>query len=262
MFGYILMMSLLLTIECRRSMVQKVKYNGKYEEIQPHNKIQETYQEKSKIRPRNNKQELYVKYLNDPSVKIVVSEGSAGCGKTLFACDAAIKQLYNGNNFVDKIVLTRPIVSVENENLGFLPGDMKTKMNPWLLPIFDIFLEYFTQKEIDKMVGDGIIEISPLGFLRGRTFKNCFIIADEIQNATPSQVLMLSTRLGENSKLVLTGDLDQSDLYRSNGLEDFTNKLKIFEKKNDLIHDIKVVEFDSSHVERSEIVKNVLRIYS
>jgi phosphate starvation-inducible PhoH-like protein len=252
-FGSILLMSLLITTECRRSMNKKIKcYEGKYEEVQNF---------KSNIQPRNKKQELYVTYLNDPSVKIVVSEGSAGCGKTLFACDAAIKQLYR-NTFIDKIILTRPIVSVENENLGFLPGDMKSKMNPWLLPIFDIFLEYFTQKEIDKMVGDGIIEISPLGSMRGRTFKNCFIIADEIQNATPSQVLMLSTRLGDNSKLVLTGDLEQSDLYKANGLEDFTNKLKAFEKNYDIIHDIKVVEFDSSHVERSDIVRNVLRIYS
>jgi len=259
MFGYIfLVMSLLITTECRRSMGKKIKYNEGI--CEKYKIISEKF--KSNIKPRNIKQELYVKYLNDPSVKIVVSEGSAGCGKTLFACDAAIKQLYSENKFMDKIILTRPIVSVENENLGFLPGDMKSKMNPWLLPIFDIFLEYFTQKEIDKMVGDGIIEISPLGSMRGRTFKNCFIIADEIQNATPGQVLMLSTRLGDNSKLVLTGDLDQSDLYKANGLEDFTNKLKAFEKNQDIIHDIKVVEFGSNHVERSDIVRNVLRIYS
>jgi phosphate starvation-inducible PhoH-like protein len=197
-----------------------------------------------------------VKYLNDPSVKIVAGVGSAGTGKTLFACDTAIKMLHSGDQNVEKIILTRPLVSVENENIGFLPGDINSKMNPWLLPIFDIFLEYYTQNEINQKIEDGVIEISPLGYMRGRTFKNCIIIADEIQNATPGQLLMVATRIGLNSKLILTGDLNQSDLKMQNGLEHFVNKMKTVNTFND----IKLVEFSNTDVERSEVVKHVLKL--
>lgn len=164
-------------------------------------------------------QNLYNNYLFDNEVKLVIAEGSPGCGKTLFACKAAVESLFHDDN-IDKIVITRPVVSVENENIGFLPGDLNSKMNPWLIPIFDVLLQYFSKKELDKQISDGIIEISPLGFMRGRTFKNCFIIADEVQNTTPSQMLMMTTRIGENSKLILTGDLSQSDLLGTNGLQD------------------------------------------
>jgi phosphate starvation-inducible protein PhoH and related proteins len=205
--------------------------------------------------PRGVNQELYVKYLNDPTIKIVAGVGSAGTGKTLFACETAIKLLKNGDQFIDKIILTRPIVSVNNENIGFLPGDMNNKMNPWLLPIFDIFLEYYTQTELDTKVKDGVIEISPLGYMRGRTFKNAFIIADEVQNSTPGQLLMVSTRIGHNSKLVITGDLNQSDLTIENGLNHFVNRMKTMD-----FNDIKIVEFQNSDIERSQVVKNVLKL--
>jgi phosphate starvation-inducible protein PhoH and related proteins len=205
--------------------------------------------------PRGINQELYVKYLNDPTIKIVAGVGSAGTGKTLFACETAIKLLKNGDQFIEKIILTRPIVSVNNENIGFLPGDMNNKMNPWLLPIFDIFLEYYTQTELDTKVKDGVIEISPLGYMRGRTFKNAFIIADEVQNSTPGQLLMVSTRIGHNSKLVITGDLNQSDLTIENGLNHFVNRMKTMD-----FNDIKIVEFQNSDIERSQVVKNVLKL--
>ena len=211
---------------------------------------------RTKYIPRGINQELYVKYLNDPSIKIVAGVGSAGTGKTLFACDTAIKMLHSGDQNVDKIILTRPLVSVENENIGFLPGDINSKMNPWLLPIFDVFLEYFSQTEINKKIEDGVIEISPLGYMRGRTFKNCFIIADEVQNSTPGQLLMVATRIGLNSKLVLTGDLNQSDLTIQNGLEHFVSKMKTVNTYDD----IKMVEFKYSDVERSEVVKHVLNL--
>ena len=206
--------------------------------------------------PRGRNQELYVKYLEDPSVKIVAGVGSAGTGKTLFACDAAIKMLYSGNQNVKKIILTRPLVFVENENIGFLPGDINSKMNPWLLPIFDVFLEYYTLSEINQKIKDGVIEISPLGYMRGRTFKNCIIIADEIQNATIGQLLMVATRIGLNSKLIITGDLDQSDLKMQNGLEHFVNKMKTVNSFND----IRMVEFNHIDVERSDVVKHVLKL--
>lgn len=205
--------------------------------------------------PRGANQELYVKYLNEPSINIIAGVGSAGTGKTLFACETAIKMLKNGQNNIDKIILTRPIVSVNNENIGFLPGDINSKMNPWLLPIFDIFLEYYTQSEIDTKIKDGVIEISPLGYMRGRTFKNSFIIADEVQNSTPGQLLMIATRIGCNSKLVITGDLNQSDLIIENGLNHFVRKMKIMD-----FEDIKMVEFEDNDIERSQVVKNVLKL--
>jgi phosphate starvation-inducible PhoH-like protein len=205
--------------------------------------------------PRGINQELYVKYLNDETIKIVAGVGSAGTGKTLFACETAIKQLKDGDKGIDKIILTRPIVSVNNENIGFLPGDMNSKMNPWLLPIFDIFLEYYTQNELDTKVKDGVIEISPLGYMRGRTFKNSFIIADEVQNSTHGQLLMVATRIGHNSKLVITGDLNQSDLTVENGLNHFVSRMKTMD-----FTDIKLVEFENADIERSQVVKNVLKL--
>jgi phosphate starvation-inducible protein PhoH and related proteins len=205
--------------------------------------------------PRGLNQKLYVQYLNDKSIKIVAGIGSAGTGKTLFACETAIKMLKNSDQNIEKIILTRPIVSVNNENIGFLPGDINSKMNPWLLPIFDIFLEYYTQTEIDTKIKDGIIEISPLGYMRGRTFKNSFIIADEVQNSSPGQLLMVTTRIGVDSKLVITGDLHQSDLTVENGLSHFVSRMKTME-----FDDIKMVQFKNSDVERSQVVKNVLKL--
>ena len=210
----------------------------------------------AKYTPRGINQELYVKYLQDPSVKIVAGVGSAGTGKTLFACENAIKMLYTGDQNIQKVILTRPLVSVENENIGFLPGDINCKMSPWLIPIFDIFLEYFTQKELNQEMQDGVIEISPLGYMRGRTFKNCIIIADEVQNATPKQILMLATRIGLNSKLVITGDMNQSDLKTQNGLDFFVSRMK----NSTSFEDIKMVEFSDIDVERSDVVKHVLKL--
>lgn len=207
-------------------------------------------------KPRGIAQQKYVDYLDDPSIKIIAAVGSAGTGKTLFACHAAIQSL--NSQEIDKIIITRPIVSVAEENIGFLPGDISRKMNPWMLPIFDIFLSYYTQKEIDKKMYDGIIQISPLGFMRGRTFDNCFIIADEMQNTTPGQMLMMCTRVGENCKLVLTGDLNQSDLRVDNGLRDFLQKSR---GNIDATDAIRIVHFEAEDVQRSEVVKSILRLY-
>jgi phosphate starvation-inducible protein PhoH and related proteins len=127
-------------------------------------------------------------------------------------------------------------------------------MNPWLLPIFDIFLEYYTQTEIDTRIKEGIIEISPLGYMRGRTFKRSFIIADEVQNSTPGQ-LLVATRIGIDSKLVITGDLNQSDLTVENELSHFVNKMKTMK-----FEDIKTVELTNIDIERSQVVKNVIKL--
>jgi phosphate starvation-inducible PhoH-like protein len=219
--------------------------------------------------PRTQNQKKYVKYLGESDTKIVLGVGAAGSGKTLFACYSAIQELRQGT--VTKIIMTRPVVPVEEEEIGFLPGSLINKMDPWTRPIFDILLEFYCQRDIDAMLNNGVIEISPLAFMRGRTFKRSFIIADEMQNSSPNQMLMLTTRLGDGSKMVITGDLKQSDRGVNNGLADLLQKLKSYDmkdqynsgnsnKKNNL--GIKYVELESEDVQRSAIVSQILDIYA
>jgi phosphate starvation-inducible PhoH-like protein len=213
-------------------------------------------------RPRSENQRQYVSYLNDDSVPIVFGIGPAGCGKTLFACTTAVDGLKRG--LYQKIVLTRPIVPVEEEELGFLPGTLVKKMDPWTRPLMDIFLEYYKQHEIDFMIGSGVIEISPLAYMRGRTFKQCFIIADEMQNSSPGQMLMLTTRIGDGSKMVITGDLKQSDRSAENGLLDIMNKVKSYKSnvENEKDIGIEIVEMNQGDIERSPIVTTILKIFT
>tara|TARA_B100000035_G_C20982086_1_gene545940 strand:- start:859 stop:1410 length:552 start_codon:yes stop_codon:yes gene_type:complete len=157
----------------------------------------------------------------------------------------------------EKLIFTRPSVAVD-EDLGYLPGTLEEKMAPWVRPIYDILYNFMTPKEVTAMLEEKIIEISPLGYMRGRTFKNCWIVADEMQNSTISQMKMLMTRLGENSRLAITGDLDQHDRrYEQNGLEDFLSKFKGKRSSS-----ITCVEFDSEDVQREEVVKEILEIYA
>jgi len=170
------------------------------------------------IYPKNLSQETYLLKLNNPEKMIIFAIGPAGTGKTMLAVQWAIDQLKYGD--ADKIIITRPAVSVDEEH-GFLPGTLQEKMEPWTRPIFDVFAENFNAKEIENFVKEGVIETSPLAFMRGRTFKNAVIIADEMQNATPSQMKMLLTRLGTGSQMVVTGDLQQADRPSNNGLLEF-----------------------------------------
>ena len=171
------------------------------------------------IVPRTRNQEKLVLALQDSDQSIVVTAGPAGTGKTYLAMLAAVKAFRAGD--VDRIVLTRPAVGVEGEEHGFLPGDLNQKMDPWVRPLTDILREYYKQQDIAAMLEEQTIEIAPLGFMRGRTFKNAYIIADEMQNATPNQCKMLMTRIGENSKIVITGDIEQADRIKgNNGLAD------------------------------------------
>ena len=211
--------------------------------------------------PKNKNQEKYVSFLNNNDANIVVAVGPAGTGKTMFACMKAIDLLKTRK--LNKIVITRPIVSVEEEELGFLPGNLVKKMDPWTRPIMDIFMEFYSKTEIENMIYNNIIEISPLAYMRGRTFKNSFIIADEMQNSTPNQMLMLTTRIGENSKLVITGDLKQTDrVIDKNGLSDLINKVKTYNNNHNETKDsIEIVEFDKEDIERSKIVEKVIDIY-
>jgi phosphate starvation-inducible PhoH-like protein len=206
--------------------------------------------------PKTGNQELYAKYLEDDRAKIVLGVGPAGSGKTLFACAAAITALRSGT--IQKIVMTRPVVPVE-EDIGFLPGSMLNKMDPWTRPIFDILGEFYAQKDIDSMVHSGIIDIVPLAYMRGRTFKRAFIIADEMQNSSPNQMLMIATRIGDESRMVITGDLKQSDRGLNNGLADLLGRLK---KSGGADESIRYVELESADVQRSPIVRRILDIYA
>lgn len=206
-------------------------------------------------KPRNDNQNKYVNYLNNNYIKLVIASGSAGTGKTLFACLKGITMLKN--NEIQKIIITRPAVSVEEEH-GFLPGNINKKMDPWMRPILDIFDEFYSKNEIELMLKNGIIEISPLAYMRGRTFKNTFIIGDEMQNSSPNQMMMLTTRLGINSKLVLTGDLKQSDKISNNGLKDLLMRVKNYNNSNL----VKYIEFNDEDIERSEIVREIINIYN
>ena len=210
--------------------------------------------------PKTQNQMNYVKYLNEETSKIIVATGPAGTGKTLFACLKAIDLL--NKHEISKVVITRPVVTVEEE-LGFLPGNIVNKMDPWTRPIFDLFLEYYSKKELDGMVNENTIEISPLAFMRGRTFKSAFIIADEMQNSSPNQMKMLTTRIGTNSKMVITGDMQQSDLTTNNGLSELIQKIKTYNEHvpSSIEKMIQLITLDGGDIERSEVVKKIIEIY-
>jgi len=206
-----------------------------------------------KILHKNLAQEDYLALLDDPGKDIVFATGPAGTGKTMIAVLAAIRALKAGE--CEKIVVTRPAVSVDEQH-GFLPGTLVEKMAPWTRPIFDVFEEYYSPKEIEALISENIIEIAPLAYMRGRTFKNAWILADEMQNATPNQMKMLLTRIGDNSRVVVTGDVTQHDRgFESNGLRDIISRLADYSQR------IGAVEFDQHDVERHPAVKEVLKIY-
>ena len=208
------------------------------------------------IVPRTRNQERLVLALQDDREHIVVTAGPAGTGKTYLAMLAAVKAFREGQ--VDRIVLTRPAVGVEDEKHGFLPGDLNQKMDPWVRPLTDILREYYRQPDIAAMIAEQTIEIAPLAFMRGRTFKNAYIIADEMQNATPAQCKMLMTRIGEGSKIVITGDVEQADRKsHNNGLLDLVERLQEGGVKG-----IAVCELDNRDIQRHKIIDSVLDLYA
>lgn len=206
--------------------------------------------------PKTLNQEEYINLLTDPDKLIIFATGPAGTGKTMLAMLAGIRALKMGE--ISKIVLTRPAVGVDDEKHGFLPGDLNAKMEPWTRPLFDVMAEYYDPKEIARMLDDQIIEISPLAFMRGRTFKHSWIIADEMQNATPNQMKMLLTRLGEGSKMIVTGDTKQADRKDpDNGLLDFKG---LVERYNQASY-VAGVEMTGKDIQRHPAVVEVLKIY-
>ena len=206
---------------------------------------------KKSVIARSEKQSEYIKALKEND--IVMSLGPAGTGKSFLAVSVAVTLLMEKK--IDRVILSRPAVEA-GEKLGFLPGDMKEKVDPYLRPLYDALYELFGADKIDKKIETGEIEIAPLAFMRGRTLKNCFAILDEAQNATETQIKMFLTRIGENSKLVVNGDPSQVDLINKShsGLIKSKNILKN-------LKEIKIIEFDHMDVVRHPLVSKIIRAY-
>ena len=206
---------------------------------------------KRKIIPRTYNQNEYFKLLN--SKNIVFAIGPAGTGKTYIAVAKAVSALQNGK--VNKIILSRPAVEA-GEKLGFLPGDLKEKVDPFLRPIYDALYSMLPFEQVEKKIANNIIEIAPIAFMRGRTLEDCFIILDEAQNATRTQMKMFLTRLGRNSQMVVVGDITQIDLVseKDSGLKDALKKLI-------KIEDIGFVQLNEKDVVRHELVKKIINAY-
>lgn len=208
--------------------------------------------------PRNPKQAVYLDMLRAPKPYVVVASGHAGCGKSMLATQVGIEKLRAGD--VEKVIITRPAVSVDEQH-GFLPGTLEQKMDPWTRPVFDVIEKHFAPEEIQKLMKHRVLEICPLGFMRGRTFENAWIICDEAQNCTPNQMLMLLTRMGENSKIVVTGDPFQHDRgFESNGLKDLVDKLDEVASGNN--NYLRSIQFEETDVERHEAIPFILSMYS
>jgi|TARA_B100000780_G_scaffold263074_1_gene216707 phosphate starvation-inducible PhoH-like protein len=200
---------------------------------------------------RSQKQSDYIKALREND--IVIALGPAGTGKSFLAVSVAITMLMEKK--IERVILSRPAVEA-GEKLGFLPGDMKEKVDPYLRPLYDALYELFGFETIDKKIETGEIEIAPLAFMRGRTLKNCFAILDEAQNATETQIKMFLTRIGENSKLAVNGDPSQVDLINKS----YSGLVK---SKNILsdIKEVKIVEFDHKDVVRHPLVSKIIKAY-
>ena len=221
-------------------------------EISPDEQMNLFFQtKKRKILPRTKNQKNYFQLLNTKD--IVFAYGPAGTGKTFLAVAKAVASLQKG--LVNKIILSRPAVEA-GEKLGFLPGDLKEKVDPFLRPIYDALYDMMPYDQVEKKIANNIIEIAPIAFMRGRTLENCYIILDEAQNTTKIQMKMFLTRLGKNSKMVVVGDNTQIDLISKSdsGLIDAAKKLKNIE-------DIGFIELDNRDVVRHEVVRKIINAY-
>jgi phosphate starvation-inducible PhoH-like protein len=203
------------------------------------------------IKPRSKKQLEYFNLVKQK--QMVFCCGPAGTGKTYLAVAYAVSMLKSGE--IEKIILTRPAVEA-GERLGFLPGDIKEKIDPYLRPIYDALNDMLSFSEVIKKIESGFIEIAPLAFMRGRTLSNAFIILDESQNTTAVQMKMFLTRLGENSKMVINGDLSQVDLPSGtkSGLRESINILKN-------VKEIGFLEFSDNDVVRNSLVSKIVKYY-
>lgn len=184
---------------------------------------------------------------------LIIAEGPAGTGKTYTAIALAVRALKNHE--VKKIVLTRPAVEA-GERLGFLPGDMKDKLDPYLQPLYDALHDMIPFRKLEQWIEDGTVQIAPLAFMRGRTLESCFVILDEAQNATVSQLKMFLTRMGVNSKFILTGDTTQIDLPKR-GESGLLQAIRLLNG----IEGISVIKFDERDIVRHRLVKHIVRAY-
>jgi len=246
----------------KNRLVETVQYQQPKQKrhIQPDLRVvTEEYVQRSRrveLKPKSLNQETYIDLLTNSQKLIIFATGPAGTGKTMLAVMAAIKAYQEGD--CKKIVVTRPAVGVDDEQHGFLPGTLNEKMAPWTRPIMDVFAEYYRPADIARMLDEQVIEVSPLAFMRGRTFKNSWIIADEMQNATPSQMKMLLTRLGDASKMVVTGDTQQADRKENNnGLIDFKRIVGQYENSRYVAG----VEFEGRDIHRHPAVFEILKMY-
>ena len=207
---------------------------------------------KKSVIPRSQKQKNYVKALNEKD--IVISAGPAGTGKTFLAVAVALTMLLEKK--IERIILSRPAVEA-GERLGFLPGDMREKVDPYLRPLYDSLYDLLDYEKIQKKIEVGDIEIAPLAFMRGRTLKNSFAILDEAQNATDTQIKMFLTRIGENSKIVINGDPTQIDLPNKS-LSGLNRSKKLLGH----LKEISIVDFDHKDVVRHPLVSKIVKAYS
>ena len=203
------------------------------------------------IKVKNINQFKYMEIISNSTVTFGI--GPAGTGKTFLAVASAVK-LY-AENKIRKIVLTRPAVEA-GERLGYLPGDLSQKIDPYLVPLFDALEHFFGNEKLGYLIEKRNIEIVPLAYMRGRTLDNACIILDEAQNATSNQIKMFLTRLGENSKIIITGDETQIDLYK----KDYSG-LRKTRKKLSNIDEISVMEFQNSDIVRNPIVPKILEVF-
>ena len=235
----------------KEDILLSVKKNLKIEDYNVKSFKQLIKTPKKSVIARSEKQSDYIKALKENDV--IISLGPAGTGKSFLAVSVAVTLLLEKK--IDRVILSRPAVEA-GEKLGFLPGDMKEKVDPYLRPLYDALYELFGADKIDKKIETGEIEIAPLAFMRGRTLKNCFAILDEAQNATETQIKMFLTRIGENSKLVVNGDPSQIDLINKShsGLIKSRNILKN-------LKEIKIIEFDHNDVVRHPLVSKIIRAY-
>tara|TARA_E500000331_G_C17174752_1_gene677760 strand:- start:120 stop:1136 length:1017 start_codon:yes stop_codon:yes gene_type:complete len=206
---------------------------------------------KKHISPRSAGQQRYIRALLDS--ELAFGLGPAGTGKTYLAVGMAVSMLTSGR--VDRIILSRPAVEA-GERLGFLPGDMRDKIDPYLRPLYDALYDMMPLEQVDRRLETGEIEVAPLAFMRGRTLSNAYVILDEAQNATPVQMKMFLTRLGENARMVVTGDLSQIDLPRgvASGLRHAVRTL-------DGVSDVATTQLKAEDVVRHELVSRIVNAY-
>jgi phosphate starvation-inducible PhoH-like protein len=214
-----------------------------------HNKHHGEPKYRKNLKPQNPSQAKFIEALEAHAM--VTAIGPAGTGKTYVAVAKAVEALEKGD--VSRIVLSRPAVEA-GESLGFLPGDLEDKLSPYLRPLYDALTDRLSGKKLKALMAEGIIEIAPIAYMRGRTLNNAYVVIDEAQNCTYTQLKMLLTRLGWNSTMVITGDPDQSDLLPGiSGLQDIAAKL-------DTLDSVKVIRFDETDVVRHPLVAEMIGV--